>query len=398
MNKVNQQAIDKVISGKVEVAQAIWWGFNPEDATNALQSAINSGAKKIIVDNAGKPWIVRPIKLVGNQEILFEKGVEVVAKRGEFKGKTDCLFRADNQDNIILTGYGATLRMNRGDYKLPDYEKAEWRHVLSFFSCSNIKIYGLTLAESGGDGIYLGVAKKGVTNKDVHIKDVVSENNYRQGISVISAQNLLIENTIMRYTAGAAPQAGIDFEPNNSDELLDNILLRNCTAESNKSYGYLFALKEMGADTKPISIRIEDCKAVGDTKGSLRFLTGNISSETVKGIVEFINCTFESGKSYGVLIEDKPVTGCKLRFVNCSILNKISDKPAASIPIKFHSRPGSTEPIGGVEFVNCVINDTLDRNPVSYPNSAKGVPLREVEGTLTINLSGGRQKQLTLQR
>ena len=47
-------------------AKASWWGFNKEDSTHALQAAINSGVKKLIVDNTGSDWIVEPISLVND--------------------------------------------------------------------------------------------------------------------------------------------------------------------------------------------------------------------------------------------------------------------------------------------------------------------------------------------
>ena len=86
---VNQAAIDGVKSGELNTATASWWGFDPEDSTEALRSAINSGAKKLTVDNMGSPWIVEPMQLASNQEILFQKGVVVQAKRGSFKGTGD---------------------------------------------------------------------------------------------------------------------------------------------------------------------------------------------------------------------------------------------------------------------------------------------------------------------
>ena len=195
--------VEKVRSGEQQEARASWWGFHPEDATSALQAAVRSGVPQLTVDNVGKPWIVRPIHLVSNQEIVFEKGVVVEAKRGEFKRKHDCLFSISQKENVILRGHGATLRMHRADYDDPTrYEKAEWRHVLSIRSSKNIEVHGLTLALSGGDGIYLGVSKRGVPDENVVIQDVVCDRNYRQGISVIAARNLLIENTVMKNTAG----------------------------------------------------------------------------------------------------------------------------------------------------------------------------------------------------
>ena len=67
-------------------------------------------AKRVIVPNVGAPWIVTGIKLASDQEVVFEKGVEVQAKRGAFKDSNACLFSANEKKNIRLTGPGATLR------------------------------------------------------------------------------------------------------------------------------------------------------------------------------------------------------------------------------------------------------------------------------------------------
>ena len=216
----NKTSIESVLAGKTDLAYASWWGFDPADSTAAIQSAIDSGASKIIIEKMKSPWIINKINLSGDQEIVFEKGVVILAKKGEFKGITDALFTVSQKKNITLTGYGATLQMRRADYDAAPYQKAEWRNAINILSCSNVTISGLTIKESGGDGIYLGVAKPGVTNKGVLIKGVKCVNNYRQGISIISAENLLIENSTFKGTHGTAPMAGVDFEPNYPDERL----------------------------------------------------------------------------------------------------------------------------------------------------------------------------------
>ncbi|HET6457018.1 MAG TPA: right-handed parallel beta-helix repeat-containing protein [Armatimonadota bacterium] len=372
-------AVNEQMTKSDGVVVSAKWGFNAEDSTGALQAAVNSGTKKIVVSNMGKPWVVRPITLASDQEIVFEKGVEVVAKRGEFRGTNDCLFRADGKKNIALTGYGATLRMHRSDYARPPYEKAEWRHVLSFRSCSNIKVKGLTLAESGGDGIYLGTATKGVTNKGVLIKDVICDKNYRQGISVITAEHLLIENTVMRNTRGTPPQAGIDFEPNHADERLVNVVMRNCTTQGNAGDGYALYLPPLDASSRPVSIRIEKCRSMGEKSSGVRIFTGNTRDKAVKGKIEFMNCTFERSGDSGVMITDVPVGGCKIRFTKCSIINP------TETPIMFQHRRGATEPIGGLEFIECTIRDSHDRNPMGCLNGADGPPVQAITGSLTVN-------------
>ena len=224
----NPEAVAETRAGKRPIAYASWWGFDPNDATAALQAAIDSGVRQVIVEDMKTPWIIRPIRLASDQELVLEEGVVLLAKRGAFTGTNECLLSASGRRNVRITGPGATLRMWRDDYDRPPYAKAEWRHALSIRSCSNVCISGLSIIESGGDGIYLGVSQKGVPNTDVEIRDVVCDRNYRQGISVISAKNLLIENTVLQATAGTAPMAGIDFEPNHSAEPLVNCVMRNC--------------------------------------------------------------------------------------------------------------------------------------------------------------------------
>ena len=385
----NQQAIADVADGKIKEAKASWWGFDPEDSTEQLQAAINSAVPKLIVDNVGKPWIVTPITLVSDQEIVFEEGVEVVAKEGAFKGNNDCLFRASEKQNITLIGYGAILRMRRSDYDDPDlYDRAEWRHVLSFKSCSNIKVYGLTLAESGGDGIYLGTAKQWVTNKDVHIKDVICDRNYRQGISVITAENLLIENTIMRDTGGTPPRAGIDFEPNNPEERLVNCVMRDCVSESNEGCGYVLAISPLNATSEPVSLRFENCKAIGNGGAAFALSTGDTPERAVDGSVDLEDCVLRSARSACFSVS-KPRVRCAITLTDCSILAAEEGMPQPAA-IVFASGRDADQPVGGVEFGSCLVRDSAERVPMAYIDRGGGIPLKGISGTLILEKNGQR--------
>ncbi len=380
----NTKKLAEVASGKRAEARVSWWGFDPADSTAALQAAINSRARKLIVENMGSPWITDKLTLAGNQEIFFEKGAVVQARRGAFHSSGDCLFSAVLKTNITLTGPGATLRMWKQDYDdKAKYTHAEWRHVLSFKSCAHVRVEGLTLADSGGDGIYLGVAQKGVPCSDVVIRKVSCVNNYRQGISVISARNLLIEDSVLRDTGGTAPEAGIDFEPNNAEEELVNCVMRRCVSENNRGDAYTFYLRPLRADSRPISIRIEDCRAVGSRR-SVSFVTGN-NHETagVKGSMEFIKCRFADSRQAAISIADKPVTGASVRFAKCQVINRATNQPATR-PIAFAGASSGVSPIGGVVFDRCTILDALDRPPMSYHDMSGGVALSNITGRLIV--------------
>ena len=385
--EINQEMIDRVAAGEITEARASWWGFNEEDVTEALQAAIDSGAETLIVENMGAPWIVTPITLASNQEIIFEEGVEILAKRGEFKGTNDTLVTARNVENVTLNGYGATFRMWRDDYDDPEqYTKAEWRHTLSLRGVRNFNIYGLTLAESGGDGIYFGAGGGG--NIGVHIKDVICDMNYRQGISVITAENVLVEDTIMSNTAGTPPAAGIDFEPNHPNERIVNFVMRNCLTENNAGDGYEFYLPNMHAHTDDVSILIDNCRSVNDRIGA-RIITGNAPDETVGGWIRFVNTEFISPTGVGIMIGDKPVEGLEVTFENCVVENPAADREETA-PISFSTRQRAVRDVGGVHFDNLVLRDPIDRQPITFASMALGTNLSDVTGTLIVERDGER--------
>ena len=123
---------------------------------------------------------------------------------------------------------------------------------------------GVTL--TGGDGLYV---------KDCYgctFVDLVLDDNYRQACSVISASDTLFENCqflntgahdrlqasflaglrcshrrrcVAGMTGGTAPQAGVDFEPNDATDFLSNLTLRNCTAKNNVGGGYFVSYSNL---------------------------------------------------------------------------------------------------------------------------------------------------------
>ena len=325
--------VRQVQAGELKEANAAWFGFDPADSTEAIQAAIDSGAPRVIIPNVGADWIVRPIKLRSDQEIVFEDGATVAAKPGEFLGKFDCLFSAVNQRNVALRGKG-TLRMRKADYAAGGpYVKAEWRMTLALYSCENVVIDGLTFADSGGDGIYLGVNKADGSLpycKNVTIRNVVCDNNYRQGISVISAVDLLIEDSVFRNTGGTAPSAGLDFEPNRAGQSLKNVTVRRCVAENNAGPGFIAYLRKLTAQDQ-VSVLVEDCRVRG---GDMGLVVGASTDGGSRGSITFRNCTVEGTNRAGAYVYDKAADGTAVRFENCTWRNvaispgDASDNPA----------------------------------------------------------------------
>ena len=184
----------------------------------------------------------------------LEPGVVLLAKKGSFLGRGDSLLTADGVENLLIRGYGATLRMHKADYQKPPYDKAEWRMGLALRGVKNVRVEGLRAESSGGDGFYISGGRTREWSEDVVVKDCVAEDNHRQGMSVISAVNLTVENCRFAKTGGTAPEAGLDLEPDVETERMQNVVVRNSVFEYNNGDGVLIYLRPLTVKSAPVSI------------------------------------------------------------------------------------------------------------------------------------------------
>lgn len=390
----DKAAVERVQRGEVSQAKASWWGFDPDDSTAQLQAALDSKARRVVIDDLGSPWIVTPITIPGNKEVVFEPGVIVEAKRGEFLGKGDCLFTVRDQENVVLRGEGAVLRMHKADYHQPPYEKAEWRHALSIRGCRNVTVEGLVLRESGGDGIYLGTGSGRTPNRDITIRNVICDGNNRQGVSVITVAGLLMENCVFKNTEGTAPQAGIDFEPNRPDELLVDCTLRNCRSENNAGHAYLFYFGNLHAESEPVSIRLENCTSQG-CRGYSSYLgiANREGKHSVRGTIDFVNCQLEDDADGGVYVRGNEADGCRIRFAECTVIRSETvietERAGAAFTLAAASQPDWD--IGNVVFEGCTVNDATNRRPIALSASPLA-RLRNITGAIAYTSPNGTQR------
>ena len=388
--------VAKVSAGELKEARASWWGWNGEDDTAALQSAIDSGVSRLVVDRVPGSWVVRPLYGRSNQTVVFEKGVEVLAKKGEFTGIYDSLFSYRNATNVTLSGYGAVLRMHRMDYHNPPYRKAEWRHGLNLLSCSDFRIEGLEISQTGGDGIYIGNTGKGAEPcRNVTIIDCVCDRNYRQGISVISADGLLIENTVMKNTWGTPPAAGIDLEPNRPSEVLRRCVLRNCVSSGNQGNGYEIYLGPLVATSAPVGILFDNCRSSGNGRSGFHYAnhlkrTGDFPT----GRIALLDCTFEREAQSGIYIANKPTGSVRIGFRNCSLEDCCAESKDFA-DVRF-SPPESTS-CDNVRFLNLTVKQSAARNWLSgMETSWKGKRVADVRGNVTVRDPSGNEREIVL--
>lgn len=179
----------------------------------------------------------------------------------------------------------------------------------------NIHIINPKIDKCWGDGIYIGqVASVGACTA-VTIDNPVIDGCRRQGISVISADGLTINNPVISNIIGTPPAAGIDIEPNNTACILNNIRINNLKTKNTAS-GLLIdlALYTDGVVTKTVDIVINGHSDEGSTFGAT--FTRNL--HPTAGTIKYNAPTCKNNQNNGIqqrrwssvgaeIIVDRPV-------------------------------------------------------------------------------------------
>ena len=341
------------------------FGYNPNDATSALMNAINSPNDTIIVDLQATAWKVESMSFfdLSNKTIIFEPGVIIEALPGGFMGYYDCLFRFVNGDNINLIGYGAVFQMNKAEYVLID--DSEYRHSISLFNTKNFTVKGLTLIESGGDGLAIDGDNQNYC-ENIYVEDVRFLDHYRQGLSILNVQNMTVRYCEFSGTAGILPEAGVDIEPYQTTQRVINLLIEDCRFESNGWSGVAVNLFELDGTSLPVSITVRDCVFKNNCREDNVYAKAEIYasddySNPVQGSVLFERCFIEES-NYSAFYARKTASGYSLIFKDCAFQNVsklpiLYNEPVA-LEVADYNNPSPA--LGGIHFDNVFIQYETD--------------------------------------
>lgn len=382
------------ITGLLKTAQsstilASSYGFDSTDATSSLQSAILSGADTVIIDAQNANWIIRPCTFtnLNNVFIKVEPGVVIHAKSAAYPNSGDCLFKFRDCSNIKISGYRATLQMQKDEYTT-----GEWRHAISLLSSTDVVIEGLTIKDSGGDGIYVGAWSSGEISycSDITIQDCICDNNYRQGISVISVENLYVKYCEFKNTNGTPPEAGVDIEPNDSFNRIVNVNFSNCRFLNNNGNGVKFALANLDSSSIPVTVFFSECYITdnGDTSNpsatsEIRFTAKKTGA--VKGKILFERCLVENSKWTAVFCR-KTWDSYSVTF-NQSVFRDVSKSAfehnePLRIEVTDYANPCPR--FGGIAFNDCLLMYQSDFTYLGVYDAATTPGAGDVTGNITV--------------
>ena len=374
-----------VLGGSVprEPAVASSFGWNPADATKCLQSAIDSGASKIVVDKQASEWLVETIRVPSNVELVFADGVVVRAKPGSMVGKTDCLFRVQNASNVVIRGEGrARLVMNRSDYLDPSrYRHSEHRHLLSLRDVNNVTVKNLTLEESGGDGVYL------LNARQVVLEGLVCRGHSRQGTSLIAGGDILIRNCVFSETKGALPECGMDIEPSLSTFSVGKVVVDNCLFCSNNCSGLAINVSHLKRKCGEMDVTYRNCKFFDNAQRGIWTIFSNGIGDPVRGRVSFEDCEVRGNRAGPLQVANLETDALVVKFERCRFDASGMTKSRTPIVI---SNGGVKTDLNNLSFVDCSLTCKPGTKPVNFgAMTGCGVLPGGVKGVLDIAYTDG---------
>jgi hypothetical protein len=171
-------------------------------------------------------------------------------------------------------------------------------HLLIISNSQNVSLTNLFLHHSQSDGIYI----RGSTTKNITGKSITSSNNARQGMSIIELTDAtftackFINTGITEGKYGRhAPGAGVDIEPNNRKQKVNNIRFEGCLFENNSGSQFVCSAPVISKN-----IFLNNCAFNAGAKSSRYSIIVNASN------VMFEGCSFDckNGAIYPVWHRD----------------------------------------------------------------------------------------------
>jgi parallel beta-helix repeat protein len=205
-------------------------GDGLSDDTMTIRNIINAGYKNLIIPDG--TYLIdgeTSIALKDNMKVLISHNAILKVKPTSSDAYT--VFDITNVKNVSIMG--GKLQGERYDHIGTTGESGFGVQVKG---STNIDIIGVTSVDFWGDGFYVGSSVSNGESKNVNIIRCISDNNRRQGLSIVACDGGVVEGGEYKNTNGTAPQAGIDLEPNGS-YVVQNIKVVGARLLNNDGYG-----------------------------------------------------------------------------------------------------------------------------------------------------------------
>ncbi|MDQ0064417.1 hypothetical protein [Chryseobacterium lathyri] len=225
------------------------------DYTAYIQKAIDANKKVMMPDF---PLMTSGIFAQSNSQIYFQKNSSLILK--PTANVRYQIISLHGVENVKI--YNPTLIGDR-DKHLDS--KGEWGFGIDIRGSRNIDIFNVNISDCWGDGIVLVKTmrniRKGITKEKlletekINIIGGIINNIRRNGITIAGGKDVFIKNLLIANVNGTNPMAGIDIEPDDSSNDLENINIDNVKI-NNANVGIDLHLAQYGNQTMSKSVTI----------------------------------------------------------------------------------------------------------------------------------------------
>lgn len=240
-------------------------GDGVTDDTAAIQGVINStaGTGNTVYIPAGT-YMINAICCQGgllglfvnlsNVNILMDTGAVLKAIPNSSDGY-NVIWVHNGVSNVNIVG-GTIL----GDRYTHLGTAGEFGMGIAVYGATNVNIFNVTSRQMWGDGFYLGTGSPAT----VTFCNVTADENRRQGLSIVTANGVVVTNSTFKNTGkkagsaggGTAPASGIDIEPASAGDTANNININNSQFINNDKSGVVATLAPgLGAFITNVMVR-----------------------------------------------------------------------------------------------------------------------------------------------
>lgn len=266
------------------------------DHTDIIQKIVNDNSN-ILLPNTTIFINSKGLKIGSNKKIIFQKNTKI-KYLGPANGKYSDIVKIYDAHNVeIINPVVIGSRNNHIE------QSGQWSAGISVLNSVNVKIINPRISEAYGDGIFIGSEDGGYSEK-VLVSGGWINDSRRNGVSITSGRNVLVQNILISNTYGHDPEAGVDIEASWNKDRLEDINLKNICTFNNSSAGIMINLNGLAVDNpkdaKISSITIDGHTDIGSRHGFLTSLNtiDNQFDTTGTILVKNVNWKSTRGISY----------------------------------------------------------------------------------------------------
>lgn len=207
--------------------------YDEDDDTKAFNEAIKSLDEdcNTVYIPAGTYMINAETHIRLKRNMNFIMSPDAVIKAIGNSGRSYDIIYANNIGNVTISG--GNIVGERYEHK---GTSGEWGMGIGIYDSTDIKVTGVNISECWGDGIYLGShhEEDSIAGCDqITITDCNLHQNRRNNLSIVCADNVMVDHCSFNDANGTLPELGIDIETNNPKNPCEHITISDSTFDGN---------------------------------------------------------------------------------------------------------------------------------------------------------------------